>query len=273
MFKKTAMMKKVLILLFVVFIAYSSVIAQERDSALVAKVFKHGLNDAKSLFTSPVQWSGRQWLTAGAVTTATAAVVLWADEPVYDFANKMHTPSRDVFFKYAEPLGNNYAFAVMGITLATGIIAKNNYHVETAFIAAESYLFTGLITQAVKITAGRKRPNADGTTHPHDWEGPFFNGNSFFSGHTSTAFAVATVYAQRYKHQPWVPIVSYSLAALGGLQRIYGNRHWAGDVLMGAAVGTATGLLLSKQWQKNPIRFYPIATNGGAGFSMVYQIQ
>jgi membrane-associated phospholipid phosphatase len=273
MYKNLEMTKKILVFLFVVFITFSNVFAQERDSALVAKVFKHGLYDVKSLLASPFAWNGRQWLTAGALTTATAALVLWADEPIYNFANKMHTPSRDVFFKYAEPLGNNYAFAVMGITLATGIIAKNNYHVETAFIAAESYLFAGLLTQAVKITAGRKRPNADGTTHPHDWEGPFFNGNSFFSGHTSTAFAVATVYAQRYKHQPWVPVVTYSLATLGGLQRIYGNRHWAGDVLMGAAVGTATGLLLSKQWQKNPIKFYPIVTTGGGGLSLVYQIQ
>jgi membrane-associated phospholipid phosphatase len=247
--------------------------AQERDSALVAKVFMHGLNDTKDLITAPLKWNAQQWIVAGAISATTGALVLWADQPVYDFANTLHTPTRDKFFYYSEPLGNYYAFAAMGITLGAGIISKNNYHVETAFIAAECYLLTGLLTQAVKMTTGRARPNNQTTTHPHQWEGPFFKGNSFFSGHTSTVFAVATVFAQRYNEQRWVPVLAYGLATLGGIQRIYDNRHWASDVFLGAAVGTATGLLLSKQWDKKPIRFYPAIYPKGASLSMVIRLE
>jgi membrane-associated phospholipid phosphatase len=260
---------KILSLIVALIFVGNHLIAQERDSALVAKVFMHGINDTKSILISPAKWDKKDWAVATAITGATGALVLWADQPVYDLSNTLRTPARNHFFHYTEPLGNYYAFAAMGITLGAGMIGKNNYHVETAFIAAESYLLTGMVTQAVKMVAGRARPNHDGSTNPHQWDGPLFNGKSFFSGHTSTVFAVATVYAQRYSEQRWVQVVAYSLATLGGIERIYNNRHWASDVLMGAAVGTATGLLLCRQWDKTPIRFYPVTHQGGAGLALV----
>jgi len=267
------MTRKLLSIVLLLLYTTQLVSASERDSTLVVKVFNHGLNDTKNLFLSPSKWDKTDWLIAGSASAATAALVLWADQPVYDYMNTLHTPNRDLFFKNTEPLGNYYPFALMGATLLTGVISKNNYHVETSFIAAESYLLTGLLAQLAKTTIGRSRPNDQGTTDPHQWNGPFFKGNSFFSGHTSTVFAVASVYAWRYKETVWVPVLSYGLATLGGLERIYDNRHWSSDVLMGAVVGTATGLFLCKQWEKESIRFFPVANMGGAGLSMVIPIQ
>jgi len=122
------------------------------------------------------------------------------------------------------------------------------------------------------MTAGRARPNNFGTTNPHQWDGPFFNGNSFFSGHTSSVFSVASVIAYRYRDTKWVPYVSYSLATLAGFQRIYNNRHWASDVLLGAAVGTATGIFLCKSWEKNSIRFYPSFSPEYSQLTVVFPI-
>ena len=165
--------RKIASLLLLCLVTLTATNAQERDSALVAKVFRHGLSDTKSLLISPAKWDHKEWLIAGSVTAASGALILWGDQAVYNFANKHHTSSRDQFFHYSEPLGHYYAFAAMGVTMAVGIIGKNNYHVETAIMAAESYLLTGMLVQAVKITAGRVRPNPQGTTNPHQWEGPF----------------------------------------------------------------------------------------------------
>ncbi|HYK55423.1 MAG TPA: phosphatase PAP2 family protein, partial [Flavisolibacter sp.] len=65
--------------------------------------------------------------------------------------------------------------------------------------------------------------------------------SSFPSGHTTVAFAAATVYALEYKEKPWVPLLCYTSASLIGLSRITENKHWLTDVLAGAALGYLTG--------------------------------
>jgi len=44
-----------------------------------------------------------------------------------------------------------------------------------------------------------------------------------------------------YKDEPWVGILSYSIATGVGLSRIYDNKHWSSDVMIGAALGFAIG--------------------------------
>jgi membrane-associated phospholipid phosphatase len=247
--------------------------AEVKDTSMVVKVVKHGLTDTKQYSLSPTKWDKKDWIIAGSVTAATGALIAWGDQPIYNFANTLHTDGLDLVSKGLRPMGNGYLYLTMSAFIISGIVNKDNYAFETGLIAAESYAFTGVACQVVKTVAGRARPNYQGNTDPHTWEGPFFKGNSFFSGHSSSAFAVASVVSYRYRDKGWVPVVSYGLATLCGLQRIYDNRHWASDVFFGAAVGTASGLFLCKQWEKNSILFFPTASQGGAGLSLVILIK
>jgi membrane-associated phospholipid phosphatase len=61
------------------------------------------------------------------------------------------------------------------------------------------------------------------------------------SGHTATAFAIATVFAEQYKQTPWVAIVSYTAATAVGASRVVLHKHWSSDVLVGALLGFACG--------------------------------
>jgi len=70
---------------------------------------------------------------------------------------------------------------------------------------------------------------------------------SFPSGHTTAAFAVASaVTSESRRWWPrgvWVVApVMYGGATLVGLSRMYHNKHWASDVALGAAIGTFSGL-------------------------------
>jgi len=246
--------------------------AEERDSLLVKKTVVHVWNDSKNWAISPIKWDKTDWLIFGSVTAATGTLIAWGDQSVYNYANTLHTKNRDQFFKYIQPLGNTYLFVTMSAFFVSAVLTKNNYTFETSLIVAESFSLTGIACQITKMTTGRARPNNEGTTNPHQWDGPFFNGHSFFSGHTSSVFSVASVIAYRYRDTKWIPILSYGLATLGGLERIYDNRHWTSDVFFGAAIGTATGIFLCKSWEKNTIRFYPTALPGGAGLSMVIPV-
>jgi len=49
------------------------------------------------------------------------------------------------------------------------------------------------------------------------------------------------VYAKEYKDIPAVPIISYTVASLISLSRITENRHWATDIITGAALGYLSG--------------------------------
>ena len=142
---------------------------------------------------------------------------------------------------------------------------------------AEALVVAGVATTFLKGVAGRARPFVSIDTNPHDFHlgRGFSNGNfqSFPSGHTTAAFALAstvTSESQRWwPHQTWIvgPTV-YSAATLVGLSRMYNNKHWASDVVLGAAIGTFSGIKIvrySHGHQPNRIDSFFLGTTVRAG--------
>ncbi|MDD3038521.1 phosphatase PAP2 family protein [Bacteroides sp.] len=73
-----------------------------------------------------------------------------------------------------------------------------------------------------------------------DKERPDKNGhNSFPSGHTATAFMLATMLHKEYgiTRSPIYSILGYSLATGTAVSRQLNNKHWFSDVLTGAGIG------------------------------------
>jgi membrane-associated phospholipid phosphatase len=129
-----------------------------------------------------------------------------------------------------------------------------------------------LVDNVFKVLAGRRRPYvADGEDH---WGGPaaFFkaggeDARSFPSGHTATAFALATVVSLQYRRSGWVPVVAYGLAAGVGLSRVALDKHWASDVLVGAAVGHFVGRLVVRDHDRRK-RLVTLVACSPRGFSV-----
>lgn len=101
-----------------------------------------------------------------------------------------------------------------------------------------SVLLAGAITTAVKILAHRPRPFvnqaaiAEGVTLS---EAIFHNSlQSFPSGHTATAFALAIALSLLYQQGKAVFLL---FATLVGIQRIISQNHFPSDVIAGALVG------------------------------------
>ena len=116
----------------------------------------------------------------------------------------------------------------------------------------------------LKGLAGRARPYVTGDTTAHDFKfgGGFSDGNrqSFPSGHTTAAFAAAAaVVSEAERGWPghfWlVAPAMFGGASLVGLSRMYHDKHWASDVVAGAAIGTFSGLKVVRYAHAHPHNF------------------
>ena len=101
---------------------------------------------------------------------------------------------------------------------------------------------------------GRERPFAQGcgTAGRPACTSPDDRNTSFFSGHTSFAFTSATLLCFQHGRlnlygaaDGVVCPAALAVASLTGLLRIGADRHWATDVLTGAALGAAAGTVVS----------------------------
>jgi membrane-associated phospholipid phosphatase len=112
---------------------------------------------------------------------------------------------------------------------------------------------SGVATLLLKGVVGRERPYAAGGDIDNYSFGRGFGSNrfaSFPSGHTSAAFAVASVLERgtvdSRAHQ-LVAIVAYASATGIGLSRMVDNQHWTSDVVAGAALGFISGLAIVRR--------------------------
>ena len=116
--------------------------------------------------------------------------------------------------------------------------------------ATEAILVSGVVTSTLKGLSGRARPDHSPGA-PRDFA--FARGirdqdgyDSFPSGHASTAFALASVldaeWARYSPNRPrWIRPALYAAAALTAASRVFDNRHWASDVVLGSTIGVVGG--------------------------------
>jgi membrane-associated phospholipid phosphatase len=199
------------------------------------------LTDTGKIVTSPLRADTRDWLKIGGVFAITGGLII-VDADIRDFAQKKHSSIADSFASAGQKLGSPlYTLPPVGAFYLYGYLRDDSRARTTSLLAVESLAISTIFTETIKVTAQRSRPNSGAS--PYTWNGPHLklNNVSFCSGHTSAAFTLATVFAEQYQDSPYIPAVSYSLATLAGLSRIYDNKHWASDAFFGAALGYFIG--------------------------------
>ncbi len=136
---------------------------------------------------------------------------------------------------------------VLGMIGGTWIdLARRDQGAAGFRASLESVVWSTAVTQVLKVTVRRIRPfmYADGSERYA--ENPDSR-QSFPSGHTSAAFALATTYFLTmdgmYDERPyWI----FGAAAFVGVGRVLAGKHWITDVLAAAAIGTATALIVNE---------------------------
>lgn len=196
------------------------------------------LQDSAHILSAPFRWNGREWLWAGIGVSAVAALAVFGDKAIDKEMAKHRLGFNGGFAETFQPFGTGYSYLVLGAFEAGGIIFKDDNARATAQDGlAASLIASFLVTTPIKYITGRSRPNSAKGSLKFD---PFCSGDSFPSGHTTQAFAVASVIAEHYDSF-WIKAAAYGLASAVGYARVEHRDHWASDVLAGALIGTLVG--------------------------------
>lgn len=246
-------MKNKIVLLLVLTIFINVIKAQELTKARFDKhYFKSYLLDIKDIAISPIKWNAKQAISAGVVLGTAVLMVNYTDLKLQEYSQTKTSDKLDHFSaNYLEPWGSGeYSMATMAVFYAQGLISGNQRSKKVAMLGAKAYLVSGIYVQVPKYLINRKRPYQNGEyPDPYAFEGVC--GDAWYkgmpSGHTTSIFAVATIVASEYSETIWVPILAYTIASMASISRIYDNKHWGSDVVVGAAFGFAIGKLIHRK--------------------------
>lgn len=194
-------------------------------------------NNIKEDWSAPLNVSeSHKLLYYGGATTG--FLVLFRDQIVEPFQEHMSEN---------EPMGENLAHFgdLMGQVIPNVLYAGGMYWHYKAHDDGKSFnrsmlmiratAYSGMTTMILKRAINQRRPDKGDRL-------------SFPSGHTTTAFAFASVVGM--EHDRVFGIAAYTLAAIVGLSRINDNAHYLHDVTAGATIGAVYGIALWHQDQK-----------------------
>ena len=120
----------------------------------------------------------------------------------------------------------------------------------------QAQLMAQVFTIGLKQTTRRVRPEGSGLSFP--------------SGHTTMAFASATVLQRHFGWKVGIP--AYAVASYVAASRVQTQRHYLSDVAFGAALGIVAGRTVSIGHGRQ-VMLTPMAVHRGAGasFTLIQQ--
>jgi len=175
-------------------------------------------------------------------TNSKAELFLWT--------NIRHNEFFDRFFRYCTMIGD--VFTMLIVTIGMLFIRY-----RFAVLAGLAYAYTSVIVQTLKRIFNSPRPSKffEGLNPIRTIQDyPLYEWNSFPSGHSTSAFALAVVltYLLPYKRRHWVII---PIAMLTAFSRVYLSQHFFQDVFAGAVLGVTLTFQLI-WWLENSDWFY-----------------
>lgn len=238
-------------------------------------LFQQVLADQRAIWTSPfhMKASDAKWLVP--LGAGTAALLLTDHSVEHALPN---SPGQVSMSRHVSQLGSAYgSFGIASGFLVTGLLTHNDRARETGMLATRALVDATIVMNALKFAAGRQRP-LDG-----DGDGSFLHmgSGSFPSGHSMTAWTLASVVAHEYSDKKWVPITAYGLASAVSLSRIGGQKHFPSDVLVGSAIGFLIGRyvyqahqneLSRHRWSRLVPEVGPSFAHGGLGVSLNWNL-
>ena len=138
----------------------------------------------------------------------------------------------------------------IGIALLLYIILENK---EIGRATLEATLLSGAVARGIGVITGRARPyiSPNNALNFKLCDGLDYARSSMPSGHSAVAFAFASVVDKMTPRSRVKTVVLYSLAGITAISRVYHERHWFSDVIMGSTIGYLIGHRIGVNRGKN----------------------
>jgi len=225
---------------------------------------------AQSLQSEPVdsfpKATSIHWWQGAAVLGGVSALML-LDGTVREDAQEHRTRAGDRFAESVRHFGQPevYGTVTAGI-LTAGLVTHNPRLIRTGTRLVGALAVAGVVTNGLKMVAGRGRPDNPFLDEDPDDFALFSGHASWPSGHTAMAFAFATALGDEL-HQPVARYGLLAAATAVGWSRINDNRHWLSDVAAGAVIGYTSAKFASGRWRVFGIRApsFIVGPTGGMG--------
>jgi hypothetical protein len=160
---------------------------------------------------------------------------------------------RDDELTQASDISDVLLFGVFIPSIAITPLFTDGDYLDDAEVMMRSFAVTGLTTNAVKFSVARQRPYSYFNTRHSEGKD---DNLSFFSGHSSLSFALASssayLLSEEYPEGEGVIWASsISLASSVAYLRIASDKHYLSDVVVGGVVGAAIGYYIARESREN----------------------
>jgi hypothetical protein len=135
-----------------------------------------------------------------------------------------------------------------------GTSPRTNKWSHMGFDLLRAQIISQAVVQGTKFAVRRDRPTGVCCSFP--------------SGHAAAAWAAATVVERHFGYRMALPTIA--IASYVATSRLHDNVHFLSDVLMGSAIGTATGWTIVGRHGRSDYALVPVAVPGGFAFQFAH---
>ena len=225
-------------ILFAVFLSTASSARAQTPTpsppSLEREFFKNILEDQKAIWTAPLSLhrADAKWMIPAGV----GAMALFTTDRITgdEIAESDGQVKASRFISHAGSV-----YGISAVATAFYLVGRKTNDArarETGILTAEALIDSLIVSGALKEITQRARPAA-GRERSEFFDG----GNSFPSGHSTQAWAAATVIANEYHDKKLVQVAAYGIASAVSVARVTGQKHYISDVLVGSVAGLAIG--------------------------------
>lgn len=211
------------------------------------------------------------YLAESAAVAGVVALTYIFDKDIRsEFAGSHHGVARGI-----TDVGNDLSnpFLHLGVAAAfygVGAAASDVQVMRLGEEMGEALLLADTATFVLKGAIGRGRPYASDSNssyRPLQFKDGY---DSLPSMHTASSFALAHVVASKTRSLP-AKIACYAAASVVAFSRVYQGKHWASDVIVGAAIGELAGDAVTRYRAATPgsVTLAPLAIDGAPALALV----